>query len=153
MTGRPRDQEPLVLTSAMRVAVGQERWEDHGRRRPAPFSLRLLFEDGAQLEEAAAGMPLGTYILEKLFGGDPTPRRTRKRHPVKNHDALAEVLGALGQSRLSSNLNQLAQSSHLGALPVTPQLEQELEAACAEIRGLKSKLMKALGYAAREEDA
>lgn len=149
MTTSENNTETLVLTEEMRSAASAA----PQNKRPAPFSLRLSFEERAQLEEAAAGMPLGTFIREKLLGGDLTPRRTRGRNPVKDHAALAKVLGALGQSRLSSNLNQLAKAAHVGALPVTPEIEEQLTQACAEIRGLRSELMKALGYAAREEDA
>ena len=117
----------------------------------APFSLRLTTEERATLERAAAGMPLGVFIRAKLFGGDLSPRRTRGRAPVKDHKALARVLGALGQSRLASNLNQLAKAAHLGALPVTPELERELGEACAQIRGLRDELMRALGHRAVED--
>ena len=121
------------------------------KNRPAPFSLRLTAEERARLERSAAGTPLGVFIRAKLFGGDLTPRRTRGRTPVKDHKALARVLGALGQSRLSSNLNQLAKAAHLGALPVTPELERELGEACAQIRGLRDDLMRALGHKAVED--
>ncbi|MET4130209.1 hypothetical protein [Roseovarius sp. MBR-6] len=48
------------------------------RKREAPFSLRLTFEERAKLEDAANGVPLGTYIKAVLFGsGLPAPRRDR----------------------------------------------------------------------------
>jgi hypothetical protein len=56
------------------------------------------------MARAAGGMPLGEYIRQKLFESDLPPRRTRGRAPVKDHAELARVLGALGASRLSSNL-------------------------------------------------
>ena len=124
---------------------------EHGRKCKSPFSLRLTPEERAALERAAAGMPLGVFIRAKLLSGDLTPRRTRGQTPVKDHAALARVLGALGQSRLSSNLNQLAKAAHLGALPVTPELERELGEACAQIRSLRDELMRALGHRAAED--
>src|SRR3546814_4492279 len=79
-------------------------------KRPAPFSLRLTFEQRAQLEQDAGGMSLAAYIQSRLFDSEnPAPRRRGKR-PVKDYQALAQVLGKLGQSRLSANLNQLARS-------------------------------------------
>lgn len=121
------------------------------RKTPPPFSLRLSFEERFALQHAAAGLPLGAYIRNKLFDGDLTPRRTRGHHPVKDHAALAKVLGALGVSRLSSNLNQIARAAHIGALPVTPELEEELRDACAQIRGMRSDLLKALGHRETQE--
>ena len=127
----------------------------HGAARkktPPPFSIRFTFEERARLERAAAGMPLGAYIRGKLFDGDLAPRRTRGRSPVRDHAELARVLGALGASRLSSNLNQIAKAANLGALPVTPDLEDELREVCQSIRSMRSDLMRALGFAEGEED-
>ena len=136
--------EQALLSFARETGNGQS---GAGRKKaPPPFSLRLSLEERAALERAAAGQSLGAYIRSKLFEGDLTPRRTRGHRPVKDHTALAKVLGALGQSRLSSNLNQLAKAAHIGALPVTPELEEELSDACAQIREMRTDLLKALGH-------
>ena len=63
-------------------------------------------------------MPLVRYIREQVLGDDAAPRKKRGRHPVKDHEALGCVLGALGSSRLSSNLNQLARQANAGLVPV-----------------------------------
>ena len=97
-------------------------------------------------------MPLGQYIRQRLFEGDLTPRRTRGQTPIKDHAALGQVLGALGSSRLSSNLNQLAKAAHLGALPVTPELEADLFEACDSIRAMRRDLMIALGFPMKERE-
>ncbi|OKL42923.1 hypothetical protein [Pseudovibrio exalbescens] len=110
-----------------------------------PFSLRLTFEERAKLEKQAAGMPLGAYIRKQVFGKDATPRKTRGKHPVKDHVALGRVLGALGQSRLSSNVNQLARAVNTGSLPVTPDTEQSIIEACEAIEEIRTELLKALG--------
>ncbi|XWN31406.1 MAG: plasmid mobilization relaxosome protein MobC [Devosia sp.] len=114
-------------------------------RRPAPFSLRLSVEERTRLEKAAGGQPLGSFIREQLLGGDLVPRRTRGRTPVKDHAALAKVLAALGASRLANNLNQLAKAAHMGALPVSPEVEAELQEACAAVREIRLRLLQALG--------
>ncbi len=92
----------------------------HGsqRKREAPFSLRLTFEERAKLEKAANGVPLGTYIKAALFGSGLPKVRRRNTQPVKDHEALGRVLAALGQSRLSANLNQMARAVNTGTLPV-----------------------------------
>jgi len=82
------------------------------KQTPPPFSLRLTFEERADLEKKAAGMALGACIRERLLGEDAAPRRTRGKFPVKDHEALGRVLATLGQSRLSSNLNQLARGQY-----------------------------------------
>lgn len=110
-----------------------------------PFSLRLSFEERAQLEKEAAEIPLGRYIREKVLDGKARPRRTRGRFPVKDHEALGRVLGLLGGSRLASNLNQLARAVHTGSLPVTPETEEELRQACRDIRRMRQDLLNALG--------
>lgn len=112
---------------------------------PTPFSLRLTFEERAALEKKAAGMALGAYIRERLLGEDAAPRRTRGKFPVKDHQALGRVLATLGQSRLSSNLNQLARAANTGSLPVSPDTEEALQAACAEVAALRAELLRALG--------
>ncbi len=64
-----------------------------------------------------------------------------------DHVILAQLLGALGKSRLASNLNQIAKAANIGALPVTEELEAELHTACAEIGEMRDTLMTALGKA------
>src|SRR3546814_6265706 len=62
-------------------------------KRPAPFSLRLTFEQRAQLEQDAGGMSLAAYIQSRLFDSEnPAPRRRGKR-PVKDSQALAQAIG------------------------------------------------------------
>ncbi|TCS60273.1 hypothetical protein EDD52_11593 [Primorskyibacter sedentarius] len=115
------------------------------KKREAPFSLRLTFDERAKLEAAAAGEPLGAYIKSVLFAGELPKVRRRGGAPVKDHQVLGRVLAALGQSRLSSNLNQLARAVNTGTLPVHPEIEDELREACADIAKLRAKLIDALG--------
>lgn len=121
-------------------------------KKPPPFSLRLNAEERAKLEHAAAEMPLGSYIKARLFDGDLSPRRTRGRTPVKDHAALAQVLGMLGNMRLASNLNQLARTANIGTLPLTPEVEEELQTACAAVIAMRAELMRALGYGPEESE-
>ncbi len=113
--------------------------------REAPFSLRLSFDEKALLRAAANGVPLGAYIKAKLFDEPLEKVRRRNTNPVKDHEALGRVLGALGKSRLSQNLNQIARAANMGALPVSPELEDELRQACADVEALRKELLRALG--------
>ncbi len=55
------------------------------------------------------------------------------------------MLGKLGQSRIASNLNQLAHAAHIGALPVTPETEADLRLCNEYFRALRALLLQALG--------
>lgn len=115
------------------------------KKYPPPFSLRLTFEERAKLERDAAGLALSEYIRSRLFGNDVSPRRTRGRFPVKDHEALARVLAALGASRVASNLNQLARAANTGSLPVTPDTETALAEACESVAEMRAALLQGLG--------
>lgn len=115
------------------------------RKRQAPFSLRLTFEQRARLEADAAGMSLAAYIHWRLFDPDQPPPRQRGKAPVKDQEAIARVIGLLGQSRIANNLNQLARQANLGTLPVTPDTEAALAEAAADIAAMRQMLVKALG--------
>lgn len=112
--------------------------------RPAPFSLRLTPEDRAQLERDAGSMSLGSYIRWRLFDPANPPPRHRGKFPVKDHQALARVLAALGQSRIANNLNQLAAAAHIGALPVTPDIVADLCEAAAQVAAMRQMMIAAL---------
>lgn len=117
------------------------------KKREAPFSLRLTFEERTALEAAAGDMPLGAYIKAVLFGQDLQKVRQRSKKPVKDHESLARLLAALGKSRLSNNLNQLARAVNTGTLPVHPETEADLRSACNDVAVLRAMLLEALGKA------
>ena len=90
-------------------------------------------------------MSLGQYIREQLLGDDAAPRKRRVRTPVKDEEALGRVLAGLGNSRLSQNLNQLARAVNTGSLPVSPEVEADLQDACRSVTEMREALLKALG--------
>lgn len=110
-----------------------------------PFSLRLTPEERTQLEKDAAGMSLGAYIRFRLFDSSVSKRRTRNKQPVKDHEKLAKLLGELGKSRLSSNMNQLARAVNTGSLEVSPDTEKAIQQACADIHWMRQVLITAMG--------
>jgi len=117
--------------------------EEKGKYAP-PFSLRLTTEERRKLDAEAGPQPIGDYIRSQLFE-TPSPRKRTFRRPVQDEQALSEVLAALGRSRLSSNLNQLVKALHSGSLPVTPETETAIRAACAIVQQMGGQLVKALG--------
>lgn len=112
---------------------------------PPPFSIRFTFEERARLDAERGRSSLAVHIRERLFGDDATPRKKPGNSPVKDAEALGRVLGALGGSRLSNNLNQLAKAANTGSLPVTPETEADLIEACREVKALRADLLRALG--------
>lgn len=114
--------------------------------KPKPFSVRFSEAEKAVLRARAGGVPLGEYIRSTVLG-DATESQSHRRHraPVKDADALGQVLGLLGQSRLANNLNQLAKAANQGSLPVTDDLEADLKRACTDILIMRQWLMRALG--------
>ncbi len=119
--------------------------KDQRPKYPPPFSLRFTFEERVKLDMLRGSMPLGQYIREQVLGDDAAPRKRRGRRPVKDHEALGRVLGALGSSRLSSNLNQLARATNSGSLPISPETEADLRQACEDVKAMRQKLLRALG--------
>lgn len=79
------------------------------------------------------------------------PRKKRGNSPVQDKEALGRMAGALGQSRLSQNMNQLAKAVNSGSLPVTPETEAEIKEACREIAEMRAALLAALGKAPGSE--
>jgi hypothetical protein len=109
-----------------------------------PTSIRLTFEQKARLDRDAAGMSATDYIVWRLFNPDSPPPRTRGRFPVKDEQAVAQLLAMLGQSRLANNVNQLARSANTGSLPLTPDTEAALNEAAADIAFMRTLLIQAL---------
>lgn len=118
---------------------------EHTPKQTSPFCLRLTQEERAQLEREAAGLSLGEYVRQRVFDEKRTKRRTRHKHPVRDHQILSQLLGKLGRSRLSNNLNQLPKAANSGLLILTPEVKTSLLNACADIRHIRETLMKSLG--------
>ena len=114
------------------------------RRRTPPFSLRLTNEERELLNRKAGKKPLGSYIREQLLGGQAQPRQ--KVRKVRYDDKLiAQLLAELGQSRIPSNLNQLAKAVNTGTLGLPSDVERDLLEACRAIISMRDNLLVALG--------
>lgn len=111
------------------------------------FSLRITPVQKRRLRTDAGSMTVGHYVRHCLFE-NPTPQKRVFRRPVQDEQALTQLLGALGKGRLSNNLNQLAKAAHSGSLPLSPETEQALQTACAEVSEIRALVVKALGYEA-----
>ena len=112
-------------------------------KRPSPLSLRLSADERMRLERMAEGEPLGGYIKAKLFGD----HRTSASQP--SHTEFARALALLGQGGAGPALRSMARAAEHGTLPLDPETQASVRAACADIAVIKSLLMKALGIKER----
>lgn len=114
------------------------------RERSKPLSVRFTESEKSHLRSLAGSRSLGHYIRDRALQGDAAHRASR-RSPVQDAEPLGQLLGLLGQSRLGSSLNQLAQAARQGSLPVTPEIEEDLRQACATVFEMRALLLRALG--------
>ena len=105
-------------------------------KKPAPFSLRLTEKEKAKLLRRAKGKPLGGYIKGQLFN--------TKTAGITKTDA-ATVLAILGSSDLARNMACIAKAAEIGAMPVTPELTEQLQAACTDIYRMRCTLVRLQG--------
>lgn len=117
----------------------------HRGKRAAPFSLRLTFKERAIIEAKAGDMPVGAYIKSLLLADDAPKYRARRKSPVVDQAALAQVLACLGASRIANNLNQLARATNIGSFYFDADTKRAISEACSDVRIMRQLLMQALG--------
>lgn len=110
----------------------------------SPVTLRLTADERARLKELAAGMTLSAYIRACLFAEEETRRKRRPKDAVADKKALAECLSLLGQSRMASNLNQLAYQASIGALVLDDAVKAQTTESYEAIRDMRALLIDAL---------
>ena len=84
-------------------------------------------------------------MRSRCIGDAAEPHRTRSKRPVKDYEALCQVLGLLGKSRLPSNVNQLAKAVNTGTLDLPEVTEEAILKAAYDIAYIRLTLIKALG--------
>lgn len=120
-------------------------------KRDAPYSLRLTFEEKAQLERNAGGMPVAAYIKSLLFAENAPRYRKARRSAVADEKALAELLASLGSSRIPNNLNQLAKAANSGNLYFDYDTKLAINRACDDVANMRFLLMRALGISTKNQ--
>ena len=132
-----------VLTSKSRI---KRQSPTYKTTRDCPrVTLRLSVEDHARLKELADGMALATYIRAKVLE-ETLPRiKRRSVSSVVDKQALAQILGLLGQSRIANNLNQLAYHANIGALVMDEEIQEQITETYDHVIFLRQTLIKALG--------
>ena len=115
-------------------------------RKTIPVTLRLTEDERVKLEELATGMTLSTYIRMCVFAQEERRRKRRPASAIADRKAAAEALALLGQSRIASNLNQLAHAANIGALRVDERERAQINEAYAHVLSLRGLLLQALGH-------
>ena len=118
---------------------------------PAPFSLRLSKAERKELKRLANGRPLGEFIKDALFNKKLRPPSSRGAS-IQDQQLLAKLLGALGKSRISQNINQLAKAANSGSLPVNEEVLKALFEAVKSIHWMRTTLIKGLGLKPQSKD-
>lgn len=139
MSGLSSAVGDVSVEQAFKNAV--EKAKKPKKKTPSPVTVRLTDEERAQVLEDAGDLSLSAHIRMCILkkGG------LRKSAPNRDYEALARILGQLGQSRIANNLNQLAHHANSGSLLVDEETEKEIRLACAHIAWMRVKLIEALG--------
>ena len=112
---------------------------------PTPVCVRFTDEEKALLEQRAGDLTTSAYVRLCVLGEDAPKHRTRSKKAVEDHQALGQLIGALGRSNVPNNLNQLTKAVNKGELPLSADIAQDLKQAAFEIAYMRHMLMTALG--------
>ncbi|WP_299628108.1 hypothetical protein [uncultured Tateyamaria sp.] len=136
---------PLSQKAVTDFAAVASTSESGNRRALSPLTLRLTPAERERLKVLAAGMTFSAYARACLFAEDARTRAQAATDPVTNKKAMAEALALLGQSRIASNLNQLAYHANVGALIEDAETKEQIREANAHLLAIRTLLMEGLG--------
>ncbi len=135
---------PMNATSSFNQASGKHKKHNKAKA-TSPLSIRLTLDERAYLEELAGNQSVSAYA-RKILLGTKAEKRITLRKPKMEDIQYSTLLANLGQSRLSSNVNQLAKHANMGTLDCSQNIEQQLEDACGAIFAMRDALFMALGH-------
>lgn len=120
---------------------------------PSPVSVRCTREELEWIKALAdaEGITVSALFRQAALGEKEVRRKRKVRRPVKDKKELARLFALLGQSRLASNLNQLARAANSGSLIVTPDVKAEIDQACKDVHFIRKTLLKAMGLYADDD--
>ena len=145
-------QEFRVASGSKTVApqttpkLAKQKLPRHKTTRDCPrITLRLSLDDYETLNQLADGMALATYVRAKALGEALPRRKPRSKDSIADKQALAQILGLLGQSRIANNLNQLAYHANVGSLALDEETQTQITEAYDHVPYLRKTLITALG--------
>jgi hypothetical protein len=136
---------PMNATNSFNQASDKLNKKVTGTKSTSPISIRFTVKERAYLDTLAGDQPVSSYIREKILG-EKAEKRKVLRKPRMEDIQYSTLLANLGQSRLSSNVNQLAKHANMGTLDCSQNIEQQLEDACGAILAMRDALFMALGH-------
>jgi len=136
---------PMNATKSFNKASGKLNKRAIGTKPTSPISIRFTVKERAYLDTLAGNQAISSYIREKILG-EKAEKRKVLRKPKMEDIQYSTLLASLGQSRLSSNVNQLAKHANMGTLDCSQNIEQQLEDACGAIFAMRDALFMALGH-------
>ena len=90
-------------------------------------------------------MALSTYLRATALS-QSLPRRRKSGVSIQDREAIAQVIGLLGQSRIANNLNQLAYHANIGTLEFDEDANAQIHEAYDMALAMRADLLKALGF-------
>lgn len=135
-----------VIHDFNQASVPKGTKQKRGRKSTPRITLRLNEDEDRQLRDRAGDLSVSSYVRECLFNQKTNAQRKRRSYrPVADQEALGRVLSKLGQSRMASNLNQIAYHANSGSLVVDEITIDEINEAAATIAWIRVTLIEALG--------
>ncbi|MBG6211966.1 hypothetical protein IWQ49_006665 [Labrenzia sp. EL_126] len=141
-----RSSLPDHIESKFNAAVKGERKR---KKRTSPVSIRFSNEQRAALEPYTNGQALGPYIKENVLQGHNVGAKPNNRNTVRDYEALARLLRALGQSELRTHLCALYELADAGQFVADEETIDQLRQASDHIASMRSDLVSALGLRER----
>lgn len=113
------------------------------KKHPSPLTLRLSDAELAAVKADAerGGVSVSAHVRSKVFGRNGA----RKNMPVKDREALGQLLGLLGQSEFAETLKQIAYEAEQGSLLLDEETQGKIEAAVLHVCFMREALLAALG--------
>lgn len=108
-------------------------------------TVRFSRDDYQRLQELADGAALSVYLRAVALAQELPKRKHRSVASIKDKQAIAQVLGLLGQSRIANNLNQLAYHANIGSLVIDDDAKAQISEAYDYVVSMRKLLLKALG--------
>lgn len=108
-------------------------------------TVRFSLDDYEKLQALANGASLAVYLRAKALDRELPRKKGRGVATIKDKAAVAQLLGLLAQSRIASNLNQLAYQANVGALVMDDDALKQVKEAYVHIGEMRDLLVKALG--------
>ncbi len=112
-----------------------------------PTSMRFTQNERTLIDEMTQqlGISLTELVRLRLFSKDFEKSVEMLTMKKAQRQELAQILAALGQSRIANNLNQIAYACNMGTLIISPDIIAQLNEAYDTIMWIRKTLILHLG--------